>query len=243
LNHRGVADEGAGMKILAVDDHPLVRDAMASLLRRLSASTMILEAADCESAMALAQANPDIDLVVLDLNLPGTRGFEALDRFHREQPAMPVVILSMVQDRHTVLQAIKHGAMGFIPKSAAQEIIVSAAQLVLAGGVYLPPEALAGPADDISGDPIAAARAIGSVAELGLTPRQGQVLAQVMRGKTNKEICRSLGLAERTVKVHLTAVLAAFKVSTRTQAVIAATELGLNPDELMRLGAENDSPA
>jgi len=222
------------VKILVVDDHPLVRDAMANLLRRLAENTTVLEAGDCESGITLVRAHPDTDLVVLDLNLPGTRGFEALDRFRREQPATPVVILSMTQDRQTVTEAIKHGAMGFIPKSAAPEIIVGAAQLVLAGGVYLPPEALAesGQTSTPKGRPV------GSVAELGLTPRQGQVLALVMRGQTNKEICRSLGLAERTVKVHVTAVLAAFRVATRTQAVIAATESGLDPDELMRLGDE-----
>jgi DNA-binding NarL/FixJ family response regulator len=218
------------VKILVVDDHPLVRDAMASLLRQLADSVTILEAADCASGLDLAHAHHDIDLVVLDLNLPGIRGFEALDRFHCEQPTLPVVILSMIRDRDTVTQAIKRGAMGFIPKVSAKDVIVNAARLVLSGGVYLPPEVVTenggmfGPSEILH-----SAR---SLSDLGLTPRQGQVLALVMQGKSNKEICRVLGLAERTVKVHVTAVLTALKVSTRTQAVVAANQLGLSADNL-----------
>lgn len=223
------------MKILVVDDHPLVRDAIAGLLAQLDAAVTILEACDCTSALELARVHTDIDLVVLDLHLPGTRGFDALDLFRRDQPAMPVVILSMVHDRQSVLQAIKHGAMGFIPKVAAKNVILNAARLVLAGGVYLPPEAVADGdgrlADAI--DLMPPPHGPRSQSELGLTRRQGQVLALVMQGKSNKEICRALGLAERTVKVHVTAVLSALAVSTRTQAVIAASRLGLRAEQLL----------
>jgi len=222
------------LKILVVDDHPLVRDAMAHLLEQLADSVTILEASDCRTGLDLAQANPDIDLVILDLNLPGIRGFDALDRFHVEQPTLPVVILSMIRDRETVLQAIKRGAMGFIPKVAAKDVIVNAARLVLSGGVYLPPEAVADDTENrVESTGLASfAGTPRSLSELGLTNRQGQVLALVMQGKSNKEICRALGLAERTVKVHVTAVLTALKVSTRTQAVIAANRLGLSAEDL-----------
>lgn len=218
------------MKILVVDDHPLVRDAMANLLAAVAPSMTILEATDCPTALEIARAQPDIDLVVLDLNLPGTRGFEALDQFRREQPAMPLVILSTLHDRQTVLQAIKRGAMGFIPKVAAKDVIVNATRLVLGGGVYLPPEAIV--EEERRGKEVPDASGPRSLADLGLTARQGQVLALIMRGRSNKEICRTLGLAERTVKVHVTAVLTALRVSSRTQAVIAATQLGLNADQL-----------
>jgi DNA-binding NarL/FixJ family response regulator len=217
------------MKILVVDDHPLVRDAMSNLLGQLATSVAILEASDCASGLELARANPDIDLVVLDLNLPGTRGFEALDRFHREHPSLPVVILSMVRDRHTVLTAIKRGAMGFIPKVAAKDVIVNAARLVLAGSIYLPPEVVT---EESASDSPGLSPSPRSFSDLGLTHRQGQVLALIMRGKSNKEICRALGLAERTVKVHVTAILTVLKVSTRTQAVIAANRMGLNAESL-----------
>jgi DNA-binding NarL/FixJ family response regulator len=223
------------VKILVVDDHPLVRDAMANLLAAMAPAMAILQATDCPSALDIARAQPDIDLVVLDLNLPGTRGFEALDQFRREQPAMPVVILSTLQDRQTVLQAIKRGAMGFIPKVAAKDVIVNATRLVLAGGVYLPPEAIVG--EGRRGNEMTDASGPRSLGDLGLTVRQGQVLALIMRGRSNKEICRTLGLAERTVKVHVTAVLTALRVSSRTQAVIAATQLGLDADALFATGS------
>jgi DNA-binding NarL/FixJ family response regulator len=223
------------MKILVVDDHPLVRDAMASILQKLSSSLHVLQAPDCATALRLARTHRDIDLVLLDLNLPGSRGFDALDCMHREHPALPIMILSMFRDRQTVLAAIQRGAMGFIPKASAKEVILRAARLVLSGGVYLPPEAVIGTAgaDDGAQEFVPPGRGSRSLAELRLTPRQGQVLALIMRGKSNKEICESLGLAERTVKVHVTAVLTALKVSSRTQAVIAAGRLGLTADELL----------
>lgn len=227
------------MKILVVDDHPLVRDAMASILQGLSSSLRVLQAADCATALRLARAHRDLDLVLLDLNLPGSRGFDALDRIRREHPALPVVILSMFRDRQTVLEAIQRGAMGFIPKAASREVILKAARQILAGGVYVPPEAVTG-ASAAGGDAqefVAPGRGSRSLADLRLTPRQGQVLALIMRGRSNKEICRTLGLAERTVKVHVTAVLTALRVSSRTQAVIAATQLGLDADALFATGS------
>jgi len=231
------------MKILVVDDHPLVRDAMLHVLAPLGASIELLEASDCASALALARAQKDIALVLLDLNLPGARGFDALDAFRREQPALPLVILSMHRDRETVLESIRRGAMGFIPKASAKEVIVSAVRLVLSGGIYLPPEAVidAAASDRSAIDNAPTSQPSRSLSQLGLTPRQGQVLALVMTGKSNKEICRTLGIAERTVKVHLTAVLNALKVTSRTQAVIAANGLGLTSSLLLAVEETTDS--
>ena len=223
------------MKILIVDDHPLVRDAMANLLAGIAPAVTILEAGDCASALGIAREQPDLDIVVLDLDLPGTRGFEALERFRHEQPALPIVILSAQRDRQTVLQAIKRGALGFIPKVTAKDVIVHATRLVLAGGVYLPPEAIA--EGERRGNEPGDSAAPRSLADLGLTARQGQVLALIMQGCSNKEICRTLGLAERTVKVHVTAILTALHVTSRTQAVIAATQLGLDADRLFAIDA------
>ncbi len=223
-----------GLKILIVDDHPLMRDAMGGLLRQLDPAVAIIEAGDCAAGLATAREHADINLVLLDLNLPGSRGFDALDAFRRVQPTLPVVILSMHRDRETVLEAIRRGAAGYVPKTSAKEVIVNAARLVLAGGVYLPAEAVAG--DAYALDPLdfaPPARTVRSLAEMGLTPRQGQVLALLMRGQSNKEICRSLGLAERTVKIHVTAVLTALRVASRTQAVIAAGKLGLSAESLL----------
>lgn len=223
------------MKILIVDDHPLVRDAMVHLLAPLADSIDVLEASDCAAALSLACAHADIDLVLLDLNLPGTRGFEALDRLRQAKPALPIVILSMHRDRATVLEAIRRGALGFIPKASAKDVVVNAVRLVLSGGTYLPPEAVvdvAGP-ERASMPAALAPSPLRSLDQLGLTPRQGQVLALIMRGHSNKEICRALDIAERTVKVHITAVLNALKVTSRTQAVIAANDLGLSANALL----------
>ena len=219
------------MKILVVDDHPLVRDAMSGILAGLSSSLAIIEASDCAGGLEVAREHPDIDLVLLDLDLPGSRRFDALERFRREHPTLPVVILSMHRDRQSVRGAIQRGAMGFIPKASPKEVIASAARLVLAGGVYLPPEALA--EEDAGEGTAPTADASGSLSGLGLTPRQGQVLALIMQGKSNKEICRELGLADRTVKVHVTAVLTALRVPSRTKAVVAAGRLGLTADSLL----------
>ena len=222
------------VKILIVDDHPMFREAIAGILAALDAPT-IIEAGDCASALTLSGAHPDLSLVVLDLNLPGSRGFDALDAFRRAQPALPIIILSMHRDRETVLEAIRRGAAGYLPKTSARLVILEAVRLVLAGSVYVPPEAISEESTDAL-DPMSfapPARASKSLADLGLTTRQGEVLALVMRGLSNKEICRELGLAERTVKIHVTAVLTALKVASRTQAVIAAGRLGLIIDALV----------
>jgi DNA-binding NarL/FixJ family response regulator len=228
------------VKILIVDDHPLVRDAMSRIVVELAETVEVLEAADCARGLELAREVPDVadvDLVLLDLNLPGVRGFEALEQFRREHPALPVVVVSMYHDGDTVREVIRRGAMGFIPKVCSKEIILGALRLVLSGAVYVPPQAMA---EDVGAvaeqSPGRAAMSLSKLGELGLTPRQGQVLALMMRGRSNKDICRDLGLAQRTVKLHVTAVLNTLRVSSRTQAVIAAAQLGLNAENLA-LGA------
>jgi DNA-binding NarL/FixJ family response regulator len=115
------------LKFLVVDDHPLVRDAMAHVVAQLGGEVEVLQAADCMGGLEVARAHPDLDLVLLDLNLPGLRGIPALERFRREHPTAPVVVLSMFRDRDTVTEAIRQGAMGFIPKSSSRETIVNAA--------------------------------------------------------------------------------------------------------------------
>ena len=221
------------MKILIVDDHPLVRDAMSRIVVELAPAVDVLQAADCVQGLAFARDAPDVDLVLLDLNLPGVQGFEALERFRREHPALPVVVVSMHHDGDTVREVIRRGAMGFIPKVCTKEIILGALRLVLSGAVYVPSQAMAEDAESTgTQSPGRTALALTKLGDLGLTPRQAEVLALMMRGRNNKEICRELGLAERTVKLHVTAVLNVLRVSSRTQAVLAATRLGLNAENL-----------
>ena len=183
--------------------------------------------ATANAAWTLAGNGTEPDLVLLDLNLPGLSGIPALKVWRRRYPGIPVVVLSAATDQQTVLAAIGAGAAGFIPKSSSNEVMLNALRLVLAGGRYLPTEVLAHSAGgDVSARRARQATAL-SLETLGLSARQAEVLKLIARGASNKVICRELGLAERTVKAHVTAVFRALKVTSRTQAAIEASKLGL----------------
>jgi DNA-binding NarL/FixJ family response regulator len=215
-----------GVKALIVDDHPLIQQAVSNVLRGLDPAAEIAVAGDCNSALDIAAAGvPEPDIVLLDLNLPGLSGIPALKRWRSRFPAMPVVVLSALDDRQTVRAAIIAGAAGYIPKSSSNEIMRQALSLILAGGKYLPPEIVA-PAEDPR--PSGVQRRNLQAATLpALTERQRDVLRLVAKGASNKRICRELGLAERTVKAHVSAVLRLLNVSSRTQAAVEAMKLGL----------------
>jgi DNA-binding NarL/FixJ family response regulator len=203
------------MKVLVVDDHPLIREALRNVLAELDAQFELLESADSAGALRIVAARPDIDLVLLDLNLPDAEGFTTLEELRRRRPATAVVVCSAQHDHRLVTRAIALGAAGYIPKSTSHEVMVSALRLVCAGGMYLPPEVLAA--------------AQPGAAEPQLTARESQVLALMLEGKSNKRISRQLGMAEATVKNHVTAILKALGASNRTEAVIAAGRLGWKP--------------
>src|SRR5687768_8591754 len=131
------------MKILVVDDHALIRTALRGVLAQLDGRLTMLEARDCRRAVELIQAQPDLDLVLLDLNLPGQHGLDALGELRARYPALPVVVLSSANDRESVMRALDQGAMGYIPKLSSNEVLISALRLVLSGGIYIPPEILA----------------------------------------------------------------------------------------------------
>jgi len=211
------------MKFLVVDDHALIREALRHVLGGIGDAVDVLAASDCEQGLALAEAEPEVDLVLLDFNLRGLGGVAAIRAWRSRFPALPVLVMSSADDRPTVLAAIGAGAAGFVPKSSSNEVMLSAIRLVLAGGKYLPPEVLVRPEPaSRSTSPSPA-----SLDALGLSPRQLEVLKLLAQGKPNKLICDELGLAERTVKAHVTEVLRALGVSSRTQAALAAARLGL----------------
>ena len=220
------------MKILVVDDHVLIREALRGVLRELKGdAAIVIEAADSREAMRQIEQHRDVKLILLDLALPDRDGFEMLGELGACYPNISVVVLSAYHDRDRVKKALDLGALGFIPKSAQREVMLSAFNLIFAGGIYVPPailgrdEPAAGPGQAA---PASANRTVmGS--ELSLTQRQIEVLALMMRGKSNKAICRKLDLAEATVKVHVSAILRALKVTNRTEAVIAAGALGFGP--------------
>ncbi len=212
------------MKILIVDDHALIRDALRGVLRKIERRALILEAPDGRAAMEAIESQDDIGLALLDLNLPDRDGLSLLAELRQRFPALGVVVLSALQDHVHIRRALDLGALGYIPKSAPREVMLSALRLIFAGGVYIPQEALAR-----SETAAAAARQhqpIVTPSDLGLSERQLEVLALLMQGKSNKIICRTLNLMEPTVKHHVAAILRALKVANRTQAVVAANELG-----------------
>jgi DNA-binding NarL/FixJ family response regulator len=219
------------MKCLVVDDHELIREAMRGTLAQLEGGAVILEASDSREAMRVIEDQPDLDLVLLDLNLPDRDGYSVLVELRKTHPSVSVVVMSAQQDHDSVLKALNLGALGFIPKSAPRKVILGAIQLVISGGIYIPPQAL--PQEEarptttefpVSGRHEGTAPPP-SPAELGLTERQLDVLVLMMQGKSNKAICRVLDLSEPTVKAHVSAVLKALKVNNRTEAVIAVNEM------------------
>jgi DNA-binding NarL/FixJ family response regulator len=215
------------MKILIVDDHALIREALRNVLAELAGPAELLESSTAQGAMKLAGEHPDLALVLLDLGLPDRDGFAVLSELRERFPAVSVAVLSAYSDRDNVVKALDLGAVGFIPKSAQRDVMLSALRLIFSGGVYIPPEILArgGPAPSVP----RAERSVSPTA-LGLTERQMEVLALMMRGKSNKMICRALDLAEPTVKNHVAAILKALKVANRTEAVIAVAALGWKLD-------------
>lgn len=226
----------AEMKILVVDDHPLIREAVRHVLAQLDRDVQVFDADSCAAAAEQILAQPDLDLVLLDLSLPGSSGLSALESLREQFPAMPVVVLSASDDPAVVIGALDAGAMGFIPKTSSNELMISALRLVFSGGIYVPPQAIAGSSQDEAAIPAAVVQAAAPVtepAEIGLTGRQTEVLALMLQGKPNKVICRELNLAEGTVKIHVTAILKALGASNRTQAVIAASRMGLHVGNLM----------
>ena len=210
------------MKALIVDDHPLIQQAVGNVLRALDSTADVVVAGDCDAALELAGHGAEPTLVLLDLNLPGLSGIPALKRWRSRFPATAVIVLSALEDRQTIVAAMTAGAAGYIPKSSSNDVMREAVRLVLAGGKYLPPSLLT-PAPA----PPRTKRAIDSAAALGLTDRQLAVLRLIAKGASNKLICRELELAERTVKAHVSAVLRALNVGSRTQAAVEAMRLGL----------------
>jgi DNA-binding NarL/FixJ family response regulator len=224
------------MKILVVDDHSLIREALRGVLRDLEDNVFVLEAADCRQTIELAEQHADLDLVLLDLTLPDRDGFSLLAELRERYPAVAVVVLSAMDQRGNVLRALDLGVLGFIPKNASRDVMLRALQLVRSGGVYIPPQVLLheerAPAPSMlnrCGIPPAT-----SPADIGLTGRQLDVLGLMMRGKSNKAIGRALDLAEPTVKNHVTAIMKALKVANRTEAVIVVGELGWELPEIVK---------
>ena len=218
------------MRILVVDDHPLMADAIKLALLQLAGATQADSAENLQQAFALAEEAPEPDLVLLDLGLPDCSGIEALARFRERFPQLPVVVVSGASDGASILGALDLGAMGYILKTSPKDVLLNAVRLVVSGGIYIPVEAIK--SHEGAAVVAAPARAPAGVRpdQIGLSARQGEVLGLLLKGLPNKLIARKLDISENTAKIHVSAVLRALGVSTRTQALIAASRLGLRLD-------------
>jgi DNA-binding NarL/FixJ family response regulator len=205
------------MKTLLVDDHALFRAGLRMLLKTLRPDAVVLEASTVDEAIAVAMANADLQLCLLDLSLRKEHGLDALQKVRQVAPEVAVVIVSGNEDVATIHACIDAGAMSYIPKSVAPEVLVEALRRVLAGAVWLPDQVHAMQADPPTARP-------------PLTPRQLDVMRCLSRGLPTKSISRELDLSENTIKDHITAIFRGLGVSNRTQAVIEASRLRLGVD-------------
>jgi DNA-binding NarL/FixJ family response regulator len=211
------------MNVLVVDDHPVLREGIAALLRQAGPETVVHQGGDVAGALQLAAERADLDVIVLDLMMPGIGGMEAIAEFGRIRPDVPVIVLSSSEDPRDARKALAQGALGYVPKSASQHTLLSAIRLVLDGELYVPPLILNDIADVAShrlGHP---GRGGGSA----LTDRQIDVLKRVSEGQPNKIIAHELELSEKTVKAHITAIFKALNVVNRTQAALVGRQMGL----------------
>lgn len=229
------------MKILLIDDHPLILSALEVVVRSLAQNVSVT----CTPSAALARealaASADFDLALLDLQLGDDDGFALLVELRASFPAVPIVIVSASDRRAHVMRAIDLGAMGFVCKCAGNDTLLKALEMVMSGGIYLPPTIMrtAAPADEDGSYGVHEGASRGTTAplgentdvvisRLGLTRRQSEVLALLLRGQSNKLIARALNLSVETIKDHVAAVLRTLKVSSRTQAVLVVGEMS-NP--------------
>lgn len=208
------------LKLLVVEDHALVREGMVRLLGQLDDEVTIVEAADGDAALAALDKEEDFDLVLMDLAMPNMDGFTALDIVRRRYPAIPVAVISAYDDLPTITRVINNGASGFIPKAYSGEAMLAALREILAGQIFRPSGTSQAKLDSVQTRPSVS----GTVkpTEIGLTDRQAQVLALMIRGLSNREIAKQLDLSEGTVKIHATAIFKSLGVSSRAEAMVAA---------------------
>ena len=214
------------LKLLVVEDHALVREGLVRLLGQVEDGVIVQEAPDFEIALNLLDNEGDFDLIFLDLALPGIDGFAGLDILRRRYPAIPVVVVSAFDDTPTVTRVMNLGASGFIPKAFSGEALLSAVREVLDGNIFLPGASSGARLDSLA--PLPSSGISVQPVDIGLTDRQSQVLALMVRGLSNRDIAEQLQLSEGTVKIHATAVFKTLGVSSRTQALVAVSRYGID---------------
>lgn len=205
------------MKILITDDHALFRQGVTYMLSEMSPAPEILEASTSKRAIQIARDEPDLALILMDLDMPDMNGIEAMRVIQSEVPTVPIVMLTASERLLDMKQSLDAGAMGYISKNVTAPIMISAINLVLSGGIYIPPELINNSHQLNNTKNI----------HIKFTPRQIEVLQLLLDGQSNKQAARFLNLSEATIKAHVSAIFKILNVSNRTQAALAAKRAGL----------------
>jgi DNA-binding NarL/FixJ family response regulator len=212
--------------VLIVDGHPFVHDVLRSIVRSVLGNVKLRAAKDLESAVGIVRSDPKLGLVLLDLDLPGCTGIESLRQFRSICPAAPVLVISADGSRATILAAFKAGAIGYLPKTLTRKVMAGAMHVIAAGGSYVPYEALGDGLPAPNGKSGNGGNGQTATVHLGLTDRQYQVLGLIQRGCSNRTIAQQLEISEGTVKQHVHAMFGTLRVSSRTEAIAAASRAG-----------------
>ena len=205
---------------IVADDHPMVRDALALALRAAFPKAEVALAGTLDEASGAIAARPDVDLVILDLDMPGMQGLVGVSALRASYPSAPLVIVSATRNAAAMRQVVEMGAAGFIPKSAPMEEIIASVRAVMRGEIVLPPSA---------GDALSSTDADLATRAARMTPQQHRVFALMAEGKPNKIIAYDMQIGEATVKAHVTEILRKMGVHSRTQAIVLAQRLALDP--------------
>lgn len=221
-----MSDNNPAFRIVIADDHALIRGGLAILIKTFDPRTIILECNSFEKVLKTLESSDRVDLLLIDLLMPGMESIESIRHICTKWPEVPVVVVSVREEMQVIRQALRAGAVGYIPKASSPEVTVNAIRLVLSGGIYIPPDALemrletkngAPSKEETSGGPPVPKQAIAS--NLPLTARQIEVLDLIAEGKSNKEIGDELGLTAGTIKMHLSRIYKVLNAKSRTDAL------------------------
>lgn len=216
-------------EVLIADDHPLFRDALKRAVLQALPDATLREAESVTSLHTAVDAHPDLELLLLDLHMPGATGFSALVHIRGQHPGLPIIVVSAHEETTIIRRALAHGASGYIPKSTSVETIVDAVRKVLDGDLWVPTSAY------ITGSALKAEEAGAAARVATLTPQQFRVFNMIAEGLLNKQIGYDLGVSEATVKAHMTAIMRKLGVSNRTQVALMASHLAIDADALVSL--------
>lgn len=224
------------MKILIADDHELFLQGLEFILQKQYPEAQIVLASNYNDIFKILKEQKDFDLILTDLAMPGANWLDALKQIHVDCPDVPIIIISAVFDRQILQKTFDIGVSGYVSKSFSNSLIISAINLVMAGGIYVPPEVLQ---MSVQSSPEPMRELLASLNEQNsditdnniLTPRQKEVLACLADGLSNKQIAYRLGVSEGTIKIHITLLLRALEVTNRLAAVRKAVQLGIIKEE------------